>query len=100
LTQTPGAKALGISILGNQEAPTSLVIVPWKASELGQTVGVSTVLDDSKQPVDRDVFMRSLRYHEISVEALRQDGAKGGGRDGAAADGNATQSVTAAPRRK
>jgi hypothetical protein len=100
LTQTPGAKALGISILGNQEAPTSLVIVPWKSSELGTSLDVSTVLDDSRQPVDKDVFMRSLRYHEISAGTTRHDGAKAGGRDNAAAGSDAAQSVTAAPRRK
>jgi Sec-independent protein translocase protein TatA len=65
LISTPGGKALGMSILGNQEAPTSLVIVPWKSSELGGSVGVSTLLDDSKGPVDKDVFMRALRYYEI-----------------------------------
>src|SRR6266566_1022470 len=35
LTSVPGGKALGMSILGNQEAPKALVIVPWKSSELG-----------------------------------------------------------------
>src|SRR6266446_237390 len=30
LTSVPGSKALGMSILGNQEAPKALVIVPWK----------------------------------------------------------------------
>lgn len=55
----------GMSILGNQEAPTSLVIVPWKSSELGEAVGISTMLDDSKEPVDREVFMRELRFYEI-----------------------------------
>ena len=35
LISTPGGKALGMSILGNQEAPKALVIVPWKSSELG-----------------------------------------------------------------
>jgi hypothetical protein len=65
LVPVPGSKALGMSILGNQEAPTSLVIVPWKSSELGDSMGVSTLLDDSRQPVDKDVFMRSLRYYEI-----------------------------------
>ena len=30
LTSVPDAKALGMSILGNQDAPKSLVIVPWK----------------------------------------------------------------------
>jgi len=58
----------GMSILGNQEAPTSLVIVPWKSSQIGESVNVSTVLDDSRQPVDKDVFMRALRYYEIRSE--------------------------------
>ncbi len=62
----PGDKTLlGISILGNQEAPKALVIVPWKSSQLGDTLGISRTLDDSRQPVDRDVFMRELAYYEI-----------------------------------
>jgi hypothetical protein len=60
------AKTLaGISILGNQEAPKSLVIVPWKGSEIGDAPGLSRLLDDSAQPVDKDVFMRELSYYEI-----------------------------------
>jgi len=58
-------RALGMSILGNQEAPKALVIVPWKRSELGNTFDISTMLDDSRQPVDKDVFMRMLSYFEI-----------------------------------
>ena len=65
LTSVPDAKALGMSILGNQDAPKSLVIVPWKSSELGDSPGVSPILDDSRQPVDKEVFMRALRYYEI-----------------------------------
>jgi hypothetical protein len=65
LTPVPDAKALGMSILGNQDAPKSLVIVPWKSSELGDSPGISPMLDDSRQPVDKDVFMRSLRYYEV-----------------------------------
>jgi hypothetical protein len=64
--KTEDAKALsGMSILGNQEAPKSLVIVPWKSSELGTALGVSTLLDDSRQPIDKDVFMRALSYYDI-----------------------------------
>jgi hypothetical protein len=60
------AKTLaGISILGNQEAPKSLVIVPWKGSEIGDMPGLSRLLDDSVQPVDKDVFMRELTYYQI-----------------------------------
>jgi hypothetical protein len=65
LTSVPDAKALGMSILGNQDAPKSLVIVPWKSSELGDSPGISPMLDDSRQPVDKEVFMRALRYYEI-----------------------------------
>ncbi len=68
LTSVPGGKALGMSVLGNQEAPTSLVIVPWKSSEVGRSLSVSPMLDDSRQPVDKEVFMRALRYYEVRSE--------------------------------
>ena len=55
----------GMSILGNQEAPKSLVIVPWKGSEIGDARSLATLLDDSRQPVDRDVFLRELGYYQI-----------------------------------
>lgn len=61
-----GDKVLsGMSVIGNDEAPKSLVIVPWKTSELGDTLEVSRALDDGRQPVDRDVFSRALDYYEI-----------------------------------
>ena len=62
---------LGMSILGNQEAPKSLVIVPWKSSELATSLGFSAILDDSRQPVDKEVFMRALSYYEIRSEKKR-----------------------------
>ena len=68
LTSVPGANALGMSILGNQETPTALVIVPWKSSEVGRATGISPMLDDSRQPVDKEVFMRELTYYEIRSE--------------------------------
>jgi hypothetical protein len=55
----------GMSIVGNDDAPKSLVIVPWKSAALGDTLDVSRVLDDGRQPVDRDVFMRELAYYQI-----------------------------------
>lgn len=59
-------KALaGMSILGNQEAPKSLVIVPWKSSEIGNGIGVSRALDTRIRAVDKDVFMRELKYYAI-----------------------------------
>jgi hypothetical protein len=55
----------GISILGNQDSPKSLVIVPWKSSEIGAGVGLANSLNDRAAPVDRDVFARQLRYYAI-----------------------------------
>ena len=55
----------GMSIVGNDEAPKSLVIVPWKSSEIGNTLEVSRALDDGRQPVDREVFGRALDYYRI-----------------------------------
>ena len=55
----------GMSIVGNDEAPKSLVIVPWKSSDLGDSPGVSKLMDDGRKPVDREVFMRALDYYEI-----------------------------------
>jgi len=55
----------GMSILGNEEAPKSLVIVPWKSSELGADLSISNTLDDRARPVDKEVFLRELDYYDI-----------------------------------
>ena len=73
--QKKDAPDLGMSILGNQEAPKALVIVPWKSSEVGDSMGISTVLDDSRLPIDKEVFMRALSYFEIRSETTRHEGA-------------------------
>ena len=64
----------GMSIVGNDEAPKSLVIVPWKSSALGDTLDVSRALGDGRNPVDRDVFMRELEYYEIRQASAGADG--------------------------
>ena len=55
----------GMSILGNEETPKSLVIVPWKSSEMGDAISLTDTLDDRATPVDKEVFLRELRYYEI-----------------------------------
>jgi len=92
LISVPGGKALGMSILGNQEAPKALVIVPWKRSELGNVPGISTMLDDSRQPIDKEVFMRMLSYYEIRSETTLPSSAP--------TARNAAQPNTATQRRK
>ena len=82
----------GMSILGNQEAPKALVIVPWKSSELGNGLGISTQLDDSRSPIDKEVFMRVLNYYEIRSGAT--------GTAVVPAKTNAAQPTSATLRRK
>lgn len=55
----------GMSILGNEEAPKSLVIVPWKSSRMGDELDLTDTLDDRAQPVDKEVFMREMRFYKI-----------------------------------
>jgi hypothetical protein len=69
-TEQPAAPAgdkqvAGMSILGNDEAPKSLVIVPWKSSDLGNALAVAKGLDAGREPVDRKVFVRAVDYYEI-----------------------------------
>jgi hypothetical protein len=78
-TQAEKEKVIsGMSVLGNQDAPKSLVIVPWKSSEIGKSLGISTMLDDSRQPIDKEVFMRVLSYYEIRSNTTRTDSAPAG----------------------
>ena len=65
-TSVPGESALGMSILGNHEAPKALVLVPWKPSEPGKAPEILTKPDDSKSPIDKEVFMRMLQYQQIA----------------------------------
>lgn len=61
-------KALsGISIIGNDDAPKSLYIVPWKSSEIGMETSLTRMLDAGAVPVDREVFQRELDFYQVSA---------------------------------
>lgn len=65
---TPQAKELsGMSIVGNDEAPKSLYIVPWKSSDIGVETSLDMMLNKDAVPVDRDVFKRQLDFYEVSI---------------------------------
>ena len=57
----------GMSIVGNDEAPKSLYIVPWKSSEIGVETSLNTLLNEGDMPVDREVFKRQLEFYLIST---------------------------------
>lgn len=52
-------------VIGNQELPRVLYIVPWKQSEPGDLMGqpANTLLDDVLAPVDRREFTREVDYY-------------------------------------
>jgi hypothetical protein len=64
----------GMSVLGNNEAPKSLVIVPWKSSQIGDGIGVVDSLSNRPMPVDRDVFARELHYYELRTDTPSDTG--------------------------
>ena len=59
----------GMSVLGNNEAPKSLVIVPWKSSQIGDGIGIVDSLRNRPMPIDREVFGRELEYYHIRTES-------------------------------
>ena len=56
----------GMAVIGNQELPKALFIVPWKDPEAGMAPDrpLNTLVDDALQPVDPDVFRRKLQYFD------------------------------------
>ena len=68
ITKEQDAKEMsGMSIVGNDEAPKSLYIVPWKSSEIGVETSLNTLLNEGDVPVDRDVFKRQLDFYIVST---------------------------------
>ncbi|ACL71637.1 conserved hypothetical protein [Thioalkalivibrio sulfidiphilus HL-EbGr7] len=56
----------GMAVIGTQELPKALHIVPWKRAEPGDPAPPpgQGLLGDSLAPLDRDVFLRELDYYE------------------------------------
>jgi hypothetical protein len=68
--KAPAVKELsGMSVIGNDEAPKALYIVPWKKSEIGAETSLNMMMTESAVPVDREVFMRQLDFYEVSTAA-------------------------------
>ena len=65
--QSQAKELSGMSIVGNDEAPKSLYIVPWKSSELGGETRLDMMLNENDVPVDRDVFKRRLEFYQVST---------------------------------
>ena len=56
----------GTAVIGNQELPKVLYIVPWKKSELPDLSEppLESLIDDALTPIDRNVFRRQVDYYQ------------------------------------
>lgn len=64
------ATAPGLNIIGSQEAPTVLNVVPWKEREvrLDPRDPTSRLLDRVLEPLDPDVLRREMEYHQALTQ--------------------------------
>ncbi len=61
------AKALsGMAIVGNDDAPKALYIVPWKSSEVGAELILDMPVVEGYAPVDREEFQRKVDFYQVS----------------------------------
>ncbi len=57
----------GTAIIGNQELPRILYIVPWKKSGLPamRQPSIARLIHDVLAPLDREEFRRKIYYHRV-----------------------------------
>ncbi len=60
----------GTAVIGNQELPKILYIVPWKKSGLPdmRRPPISQLIDEVLAPLDREEFRREIYYHRVFFE--------------------------------
>ena len=63
----PEQPGVGTNIIGTQEAPTVLNVVPWKDKEvkLEKKDPGSSLLDRVLEPLDQEVLLREIEYYRI-----------------------------------
>jgi hypothetical protein len=68
--------ALSTNIIGSQEAPTVMNVVPWKDKEvqLEKKDPTSSLLNRVLEPLDQDVLMREVEYYRILGQESGGDG--------------------------
>lgn len=67
---------LGTDVIGTQEAPTVLNVVPWKDREvkLERRDATSSLLDRVLEPLDQEVLMREVQYYQLLNARTEQEG--------------------------
>ena len=66
-----GPKMKGTAITGNRELPKVLYIVPWKSTETVdiQSPPVKSIMDQELIMLERNAFMREVRYYNMFFPA-------------------------------
>lgn len=64
------------NVIGTQEAPTVLNVVPWKDREvkLEKKDPTSSLLNRVLEPLDQEVLMREIEYHQLLNQEPDNDG--------------------------
>lgn len=71
----PVVQAPGMAIIGDQESPLGLYIMPWRQSAAATGLDrPARLLDDALMPLDPDVFRRQVEYHRALSEHLEKQG--------------------------
>jgi hypothetical protein len=68
------ANTLSTNVVGSQEAPTVLNVVPWKDKQvkLEKKNPTTSILNQVLQPLDRDVLRREVQYYRSLQEQSAQ----------------------------
>lgn len=63
------------TVVGNQEQPKVLYIVPWQQAEMPDLIyqPMQSLVDGVFDEVDRDEFLRELNYQQKIQNALKTD---------------------------
>jgi hypothetical protein len=71
----PAAQAPGMTVIGEQESPLGLYIMPWRnSSASGGLDRPARLLEEALLPIDPKVFNRKVIYHKALSEKLEQTG--------------------------
>jgi hypothetical protein len=80
-TPVPGSESApvqatqGTQVIGGQESPIGLYIMPWRQSAAeGGLDRPARLLEDQLLPLDPDVFRRQVEYHRALSEHLEKAG--------------------------
>ena len=71
-----GAAAGGTTIVGERESPIGLYIMPWRDARPEEGMDrPARLLQEKLLPLDEEVFVRQIEYHNALSQALKQKGA-------------------------